>query len=319
MVDPVSIEADRIKKEKGIVEAVKYLSGQARCFPYYTKEFYQYYFKSLDYSLEDSELYTEVESSLSSLIETLDKKNMHDEYYEKACIYLFNYYIRVGNGNKAMITNSRIVTKTYPHTPGYLFKLKESFERKLLAARFLTTSQHKKNVEDIFDLLMIMFMDIAWHLSCDLKFNMEAYYANNRCKDFKRYKLLPYKRFGIYNNIKQRWDIEYIKQDESAIYDYFDDYEVDTFKDAFKDYSSGNVLMAFYHYYFELYPQALHFLPEHLTLEFDDLDSFGKHFEKYFDENKICTSDMMTDMNYIMFSKAVGLSHEFEKKYLKQQ
>ncbi|MDR2004089.1 MAG: hypothetical protein LBQ74_13740 [Prevotella sp.] len=317
MKDPILIEASSIKKDKGIIEVAKYLSGQALCFPYYTKEFYKYYFKSLDYSFEEPELYTQIESSLTSLIETLEKKKIYDEYYEKACKYLFDYYIRIGEGNKAKVTNARIITKIYPHTPSYLFKLKESFERTSLAASLFKMNQHKKNFGYIFDNLMIMFLDVAWHLSGNLKFNMECYWHNQ--KKYLTGRPLSYVKPVIYNNIKGKWDIdlEYLKNNEESIYDYFDEEEVEIFKDVFKDYSSENIVTTFYHYYFELYPESLHFLPEHLTMDFDDLDSFGKHFEKYFDKSKMCTSDLMTDMNGFMFSKAVDLAHEFEAKYLK--
>lgn len=304
MKDPILIEASRLKKERGIIEAAKYLSEQAVTFPFYTEEFYKYYFKSIAYSFEDPELYTQIESSLDSLINTLETKKIYDDNYIDACKYLYNYYMRIGDGNKAMVTNSRINNTINPNSSGYLYDLKESFERTSSATQLFTTNQHIKDIESIFNTMMWNFLDIAGQLSCDLKFNMQCYKTVS----------MGYQQFNHFNRLKWDIDLDYIRNDEEAIYDYYDEKDIEKFKRVFKNYSPEILILSYNHYYYELFPQALNFKLEFFLKDYNDIDSFGKHFEEFVSYDEYGNPDM-TSFNGLAFDRAVYLAREFEKQY----
>lgn len=313
MTDLILIEASRLNKQNSTFEAVKYLSEQALLHPRFSELFFKYYFKSIAYSLDDPELFEQIGSSLNSLIDVLDKRGVFDAQYVNACKLSYNYYLRKRDGDKAMQASSRILKSVNPDNHNYLFQIKQSYERTLAIIR-IDVDGYRKDVEFIFNSLMTTFLNLAWHINCDLKFNMQIYYSNKT----RSRNLLEYKQFQMYNNIKWDIDVEYLKEDEDSIYDYFDEDEVNIFKRVFKDYSSYNVIQSLYNCYFELYPKSLNFSLEFLSLDYDNLDVFGKHFEKIVKQDNKGNVDL-TNFDELALKNAVDLAHNFESRYLINQ
>lgn len=279
MNDLVLIEANKIKKIEGNIEAAKYLSSQALLHPLYSDLFFKYYFKSIDLSKTMPDRYVEISSSLQSLVETLDFKRDYSNDYFKACDYLFDAYIRLKDYEKTMQTTGYIAKGLNPNSSDYLLKCIDMFRKIAIASR-----NRKTRYGDISYLhhhIVSRLLEISWQFYLDLFNNLELYDIHVRHPNINSNS--SFKEFDVYNNIKESFEIDFdddeLTETEKLFY-IFDEEDVDLLIELFPTDDYLNLSNTLNNLMFTEFPQRMGFKTEFLERGYNDLISFGEHFAK---------------------------------------
>ncbi|MDR1561174.1 MAG: hypothetical protein LBS23_02355, partial [Holosporaceae bacterium] len=136
MKDPVLIRERQIIKEQGLIEAVKYLSSEAKKHPQFSELFFKYFFRSMECAINVPELHNQVEEALLSFIEYYEKKKEYPEEYKKLCDLLFKYAIAINDGDKAQCAASRL-TYMLPNRSDCLLIYKDIIEKSQIACLYM--------------------------------------------------------------------------------------------------------------------------------------------------------------------------------------
>jgi hypothetical protein len=273
MKDPVLIKERQIIKEQGLLEAVKYLSLETKKHPQFSELFFKYYFRSMEHSINVPELHNQIEPALVSFLEYYEKKKEYPEEYRRLCDLLFKFAIAIGDGDKANCAARRLTYMMSPDNSSYLLIYKDILDKAKTACLYMNIGERKKDIEYMYNYMMVDLLDIAWHLFVDFNTNMLGYEVMNF-----GYTKPSYRVFEIYNNMKWRFDIDDIGED--SIYDVFSDYEVERLKRLIRNFKPEQFVLGLQHLYFDDFPTKIGFNPNFLDMGYDDLKEFGRWFTK---------------------------------------
>jgi hypothetical protein len=280
------------------MEAIKYLSSEAKKHPQFSDLFYKYYFRSVQYAINEPELYEQTEKSLRGFLDHFDKQNEFPNEYQKLVDFLYTLYINLKDGNSAKQTLMRLNKKISPERYDFLFIQKYLAEKSQSAHLLFNISQTKKDIQYIYDMMIIQFITLAMDLERDFGYNIETYELKlNR----------PYKKFEDFNHWKDYFDIDGHDFNETdSTYDFVSEDEVEIFKRVinadFKEF-----LQALNSYYFVKFPLSIGFNLDFLLPNYNDLDAFGRWFS-----NKPYTKKSYPS---VMCSAAHDLANEFISNY----
>jgi len=301
MNDPVLIEAKKLKAEKGIEYTLKYLAEESSKYTIKDDLCFKYFFKFLDYAFEGglSEYGEMIEENLKQLFDVLDKNQLFNDNYKKTCDYQFRFYILKKDGTKAMQAANRLSYLLTANPSDYLLICKEINEKSLIAEQFFNVSQHKKDVDYVYRLLMIKFLELGRHIFVDWSINEQAFEVNNHGLI-----KIDFKVFEIYNRIK--WDIN----PEETMNDYFEETDILVFERVIKNYDCRKTLLLLNDYLFSLFPQTIEFNCVFLEPVFTNIDFFGEWFTSIFKH------DAKEYSSFIM-SQSDRLANDFTHKHTK--
>jgi hypothetical protein len=297
--DPVLLREKQILKEKGAIATVEYLSSEAKKHPQFSELFYKYYFRSIRYAIKEPELMEETEKSLIGFLDYFDKNNEFPNEYEKFIDFLFEYYINIKDGNSAKQALMRLNKKISPNAYNFLYIQKYIAEKSQSAHLLFNISQNKKDIQYIYDMMMIELLEIAWQIDSDWLSNMNSY-------EVKKYTKLPYTKFEMFNNIKWEIDNKLFKE-EDFLYEYFSKYGAEVIERVV-DKSNHEIFIKDLHkLYFEEFPAKIGFNLDFLRPSYKNLNAFGKWFS-----DKPYTKESYPS---IMLSVAHDLANEFTSQY----
>lgn len=300
--DPVLVREKEIIKEKGKIEAIKYLSSEALKHPQFSELFYKYFFRSIGHSIGINDLQDQVEDSLLGFIEYYESKKEFPDEYLKLCDFLFRHYVILKDGNNAKNTACRLNNMLTSNPYNYLLIYKEVLEKSQIASDLFNVKQERKDSDYLYYMIMVQLIDIAWHLNCDWGSNMEWYFC---CINTPRVCKPRYTKFDVYNNIK--WDIDdELFEEEDFIYEYFDESDVSIFERAVINFNPESFIRDLHNLYFVDFPKNMGFKLEFLDLEYDNIMEFGEWFNK----NQIGKNNFS--------SKAVGVANDLANDFLKK-
>jgi len=295
--DPVLLKEKEILKEKGKIEAIKYLSSEALKHPQFSELFYKYYFRSIQHSIGLPELKEQVENSLIGFLEYYENRKEFPNEYQKLCDLLFDLYVSAKDGNKAKQTASRLnyVLASFPSN--YLLIYMELLRKSQIASNLFNVNQKRKDTDHLYYMIMIQLINISWHLNCDWSHNMDLY-----CNHLNYPKIFEpiFVKFDVYNNIK--WEI-----DEDLL-DRFNETEIGVFERTIQNSDIEQFIRDIHNLCFVEFPQKLGFNLKFLETNFDNQVEFGEWF---FDEKNFIGK-------YEFSSKAVSLADNLTNNFLKK-
>lgn len=267
MKDEILIKAKQLSKISKD-DAIQFLANEASKFTVNNDLFFKYFFKSLDYVFSGYiyDYSKTIESNFIQLFEVLDSNKLFNSNYQKACDYLFRFYIRIGDGNKAKQTANRLTYLLLSNPSNYLLISKELNQKSMLATQYFNISQKSKDVQFLYFFIASEMFDVAWHLSVDINRNMLNYEINQ----FGHSKF-DFKTFEIFNNMN--WSAN-----PNDLIDEFGFNSV-ILKRYFDKLSEFEILQRIENTLFRLLPTRIGLKPEFLDLEYNDIDTFGKWFE----------------------------------------
>jgi len=301
MNDPVLIEAKKLKAEKGIEYTLKYLAEESSKYTIKDDLCFKYFFKFLDYAFEGglSECGEMIEVNLKNLFDVLDKNRLFNDNYKKTCGYQFKFYILKEDGNRAMQAANRLSSLLNANPSEYLLICKEINEKAFIAEQFFKVSQNNKDVDYVYRLLMIRFLELGWHIFVDWSINMQALEVNSY-----GHARIEFKAFEIYNRIK--WNIN----PEETMNDYFEEADILVFERVMKNYECRKTLLLLNDYLFSLFPRTIEFNSIFLELDFTDIGFFGEWFTSIFKHNA-------KEYSSFIMSQSNRLANNFINKYTK--
>ena len=300
--DPVIKKERELLKKGEMIEAIEYLTSEAKKHPVESDLFFKYYFRSLDISIKVPELFKQSEESLMTFTNHYEKIKKFSYPYSVLCDKLFRLAINEKDGNKAMIAARRFTHMLQPNHHSYITIYRDFQNYAKTASQYMNLKQIDKDVEYLYRTLMYEMLDISWHLYGVWDYNMLKYDIKTTT-NFKSEN--HFRKFDTYNVIKSRFVID--KLNDNSIHDLFNEDDAEAFSRIAID--PVEFVMGVYKLYFDTHPKSLEFDLEFLEPEYDDLCKFGKSFT-----DKNINKEIFIHNSH---SKASELSNEFIRKYTK--